>query len=169
MAEKEKKPEAPVGEKVNKEEFVQVKKEDLAGLFTRLDKYEKDIQMLYKVSDKSRLQREQNTGGVLINTVKISRWDGGTAHVIAWKLDSNRCEVVNGRWVEDQQATVILDEGEPVTVPLLEFYRKIIQKDVAEIIGREKKYDKQNNSEYEIFKVELPNGQTLEINSQFVN
>ena len=154
------------------EETVQIKKEDLTALFDRLDKQAKDIELLYQASDKSRLAKAQSKGGqdVLIHTAKVSRWDGGEKYVIGWKLTSNRSEVINGKWFEDQQCTVVLSEGEPLTgVPLLEFYRKTIQKDSGEIIGREKRFDKQTNQEIEIFHLEFPNGQKLDIMSNFVN
>jgi len=152
-------------------ETIQIKKTDFSDLMDRLDKQAKDIEMLYQASDKHRLAKAQSKGGtdVLIHTAKVSRWDGTAVYVLAWKLVTNRAEVINGKWVEDQTCTVIFDVGEPVTVSLLEFYRKTIQKDSGEIIGREKKYDKLNNSEFEIFHLEFPNGQKLSINSSFVN
>ena len=158
-------------EQITPEEYVSVKKEDLAALINRADKQAKDIELLYQASDKNRLAKAQAKGGtdVLIHTAKIARWDGGAQYVLAWKLDKNLCELINGKWIEDQQATVIFNEGESITVPLLEFYRKTIQKDSGEIIGRERKFDKQNNSEFEVLKIEFPSGQVIEINSKFVN
>lgn len=174
MAKKDEvKTDVPVENEVKPEvesEFVQIKKTDLDEVFKKMDKYQKDIDLLYKASDKSRLAKAQGNGkDVLIHTTKVSRWDNGDKYVIAWKLDTNRSEIINGKWIEDQQATVILDDAESVSVPLLEFYRKMVHKDIGDIIGREKKFDRVTDEEYEILKVEFKNGRVLEINSKFVN
>ena len=168
MAKEEKKPLVEDKPKVEKEEMIEVKKRDLDGLLERLDKMQKDQDLLFKASDKTRLSAERAKGeSSLIKTVKISKWSDTDKFVIGWKLVSNRAEVVMGRWVEEQSTLVMLDDGETVTVPLLEFYRSILRKEVAEITSRKK--STQNNIDTEIFEVRFENGRVLEIDSKYVN
>ena len=152
------------------DEFVQVKKEDLQNLFKRLDTLSKNQELLFEAADKNRLSKAQNKSGEpLIHTVKISKWDDTDKYVVGWKLIKNRCEVINGVMVTEQNTQVVLNDGTVLeSVPLLEFYRKIIKKDTGEIISKENKYESNGNLE-EIYKIQLSNGMELLINSKFVN
>jgi len=151
-------------EKKIEEEMVQVKKTDLDSMLSRLDSLTKNQDLLFKAQDKNRLSKAMNDGkGVLIHTTKVSKWDDTGKYVIGWKLSTNKCEVVQGRWIEEQNATVIFEEGEPITVPLLEFYRKTIKKDTGEIISRE------NKDGNEILTIQFLDGKKLLINSNYIN
>lgn len=152
------------------EETVVVKKSDLDKMFAQMEKQSKDIDLLYKAADKTRLATEMNKGGVenLIKQVKVLTWDDTGKFVVGWKLNSNRCEVVMGRWVEEQVASVVLEDGEVITVPLLEFYRKTLIKKPADLIAKTDEFDA-NNKKITILKVQFPNGKTLLINETFVN
>lgn len=155
-----------------KTEYVQVKAEDMKSLLSRLKKQDKDIELLYKASDKNRLSRAMGENEEsLVKQVKVSIWQDNGSHVIAWKLIKNTCEIINGRWVEDQTVQVIFEEGEPVTVSLLEFYRKILQKHLADIIERTQKTEKVNgrSETYELLTVQFEDGKQLKINSKYVN
>lgn len=153
-----------------KEETVEVKKSDLDRMIAQMDKQAKDIDLLYKAADKSRLATEMNRGGSenLIKQVRVWTWDDTGKYIVGWKLNSNRCEVVMGKWVEEQVASVVLEDGEVITVPLLEFYRKTLIKKPADLLSRTDEYDT-NNNKITIFKVQFPNGKTLLINQAFVN
>jgi len=162
---------APKKEKIEEAEgeFVQVKKEDLTRLFDTIEKQSKDIDLLYKASDKVRLSKAQSEGGeMLIHTAKVSKWDDTEKYVIGWKLTKNRCDIVNGRMIEEQQTQVVLDDGEVLEVPLLEFYRKIIRKDSGEIISTNKKIDA-NGSSVNLLTIQFKDGKKIEINSNFIN
>lgn len=151
------------------EETVQVKKSELAEMITKLDKLTKDSELLFKASDKQRIAKAMNEGGeILIKQAKISTWDDTGKLIVGWKLISDRCEVVLGRWVEEQNVTFIFEDGEAKTVPLLEFYRKTLKKISGDIISKTDEYDSQNNK-IQIFKIQFPNGKTLLINSSFIN
>jgi len=149
---------------------VEIPRKDFDSMMARMDKQSKDIELLYKAADKSRLAKAGSEGGeVLIKQVKISKWDNTKSLVIGWKLVTNRCEVVMGKWVEDQSVIVVFDDGsKPITVSLLEFYRRILNKEVADIVGRSEDTDSEGNVVH-LLKLELSNGKKLEIQPQFVN
>jgi methionine-rich copper-binding protein CopC len=154
---------------VKKEEMVQVKREDLNAILNKLETYEKNIDLLMKASDKERLARAQSKDGkTLIPSVKIAKWDDTDNYVIGWKAITNKAEVVNGRYIEDLTTAVFFEEAESIVVPMLEFYRKTIIKDSADVVGKEVKIDEKGNK-VEILKVRFENGKELIINSSFVN
>lgn len=151
------------------EGMVQVKKEDLENLLSRMDKQSKDIELLYSVADKSRLSRAMNENGeVLIKQARVSMWDDTGIFVTAWKLITNKCEVVMGRWVEEQTVNVVLENGKTMQVPLIEFYRKTVQKESGDIIGTSEKTD-YTGKKVTILELEFKNGKKLEISNVFVN
>jgi len=152
-----------------KDEIVEIKKTDFEKLMKRMDSQAKNIDLLLKTADKSRMARELNKEGEnLIKQAKVRTWDDTKKIVIGWKLITNKCEVVMGRWVEEQTTTLILEGGEVVTVPLIEFYRKTLTKIDGDIIARTEELDENNNKSM-IFKLQFPNGKILLINSAFVN
>jgi len=156
-----------IGDK--KEDTVEIKKSDYDKLMAQLERNAKDIDLLYKASDKQRMAKAMNQGNEpLVHTVKVWTWDNTGKIVMATNLLTNKCEVVQGKWIEDQQVAVVLEDGETLTVPYLEFSRKTLNKIVAEIIGTIKDTDI-NNKEVVIYKLVLPNGKKLEINQAFVN
>lgn len=156
-------------EKEVKNETVEIKKSDYEKLMAQLERNAKDIDLLYKASDKHRMAKAMNQGGeILVHTVKVWTWDNTGKIVIGTNLLTNRCEVVQGKWIEDQSMAVVLEDGETFTVPYLEFSRKTLNKIVGEILSTTKEYDA-NKKESIILKVQLPNGKTLAINQAFVN
>lgn len=154
---------------VKTEEMVQVKREDLNAILNKLETYEKNIDLLMKASDKERLARAQSKDGkILIHSVKIAKWDDTENYVIGWKAATNKAEVINGRYIEDLTTNVFFETEEPIVVPMLEFYRKTIRKDSADVIGKEIKTDEKGNK-VELLKIRFENGKELIINSNFVN
>jgi hypothetical protein len=152
-----------------KEEMVQVKQSDLNAILGKLESYEKNIDLLMKASDKERLARAQGKNGkLLIPSVKIAKWDDTDELVIGWKAMTNKAEVVNGRYIEDLTTMIFFETAEAITVPTLEFYRKTIRKEVADVVGREQKIDERGNK-IELLKIRFENGKELIINSSFVN
>lgn len=158
------------GKKDDEGEMVEVSREDLNKLLEKLDRQAKDIDILYKASDKSKMAKALGNGGeILIKKVNLWTWDNTGKIVMATELKTNKCEVVMGKWYEDQNVTVVLEDGETMTVPYIEFSRKILNKIPAEIISTKKETDDKTRKETIIYKVQLDNGKTLEINSSFVN
>ena len=152
-----------------KKDMVEVSREDLNSLISRLDNYEKNTALLMKAADKGRLAKAiSQDGNILIHTVKVSKWDDTDNYVIGWKLKTNRAENVMGKYTEDQTTDVFFEESETVTVPLLEFYRKTIVKETAEIISKDEKTNL-DGTKTELLKLKFPNGKILEINSKFIN
>jgi hypothetical protein len=151
------------------EEMVQVKQADLNAILGKLETYEKNIDLLMKASDKERLARAQTKDGkALIPSVKIAKWDDTDNYVIGWKPMTNKAEVINGRYMEDLTTMIFFEEAEPITVPMLEFYRKTIRKDSADVVGKEQKIDERGNK-VDLLKIRFENGKELIINSNFVN
>lgn len=170
-------PEAPAGavataakvEKVPKVEapampegMVMVKSDDISTLIKKLDEQSKQIEVLFKTADKSRLQKyDEANNGALIKTVKVWIFEGKI--VLATKLTSNRCEVIQGRWFEEQKVNVVFDDGSSREMDLLEFTRgKSYQK--AEIIER-----RHPAGSEEMLKVLLPEGKEVELSVNFIN
>lgn len=152
-----------------KDEMVQVKQSDLNAILNKLEKYEKNIDLLMKASDKERLAKAQTKDGkALISSVKIAKWDDGNDYVIGWKAITNKAEIVNGRYIEDLTTMVFFEEAETITVPMLEFYRKTIRKEEAFVIGKEQKIDEKGHK-IELLKIRFENGKELIVNSSFVN
>jgi hypothetical protein len=165
-AEKAAKKETGAGEE---EEVVEIKKTDFNKLMSQLEQQSKDISLLYKAADRERLSKEmEKEGAGLIKQVRIWTWDNTGRVIIGWKLLTNRCEVVMGRWTEEQTVSLVLEDGETLTVPYLEFVRKTLNKIPADILGKTEEYDSEDKK-ITVFKVQFPNGKTLKINSLFVN
>lgn len=159
------------GEVIGKkqEETIELKKSDYEKLMAQLERNAKDIDLLYKASDKHRMAKARNQNNEqLVHTVKVWTWDDTGKIVIATKLLTNRCEILQGKWIEDQTVAVVLEDGETLTVPYLEFSRKILNKIVGEITGTTKEKDNLGE-EVVLYKITLPNGKKLEINQAFVN
>lgn len=148
---------------------VEIKKSDYDKLMAQLERNAKDIELLYKASDKHRMAKAIGDGGeILVRKAKVWTWDNTGNIVVATNLISNRSEIILGKWFEDQQVVVVFEDGSTVTVPYLEFSRKILNKIPADIISTSKSHD-DNNREVVIYKLQFPNGKILEINSAFVN
>lgn len=158
----------PPGEKP--EETIQVKKSDFDMLMKTVETLSKDRDILFKAADKNRLARVNDSESQnLVKKVKISKWKNNGMYIIGWKLTSNVSEILPGsnRWVEDQRTMLVFEDGSTIEVPLIEFYRSTIAKDVADIIASTQKFiDGQNIVEYT---VEFPNGRKLLIDNRFVN
>jgi hypothetical protein len=155
--------------KKKKDETVTVKKADFDRIMATLDKQAKDISLLYKAADKNRISSEINKEGVnLIKQVRVWTWADTGKNIIGWKMNTNRCEVVMGKWVEEQNVSTVLEDGEVITTSYLEFVRNTLKKISADLLSRTEEYDEQNNK-ITMFKVQFPNGKQLVINSTFVN
>lgn len=162
----------PVVEKkepAKKEDKVEMSRADFDKLMSTLEKQTKDIDLLYKVSDKSRLAREYNREGEnLIKQCGVRLWDNTGLLVIGSKLLTNRCEVVMGRWIEEQNMSIVLEDGQVIEMPYLEYVRKTIHKKMADIIGKQEETDSSGNK-VQLFKLQFADGKVLLINSNFVN
>ena len=157
-------------ESIKKEETVTVKKSDLDLLLSKLDTLTKNQDLLFKASDKSRLAKVMSDGNnVLIHTAKIAKWDGTDKYVIAWKLNNNRCEVFNGKWIEDQETSVVFNDGEVIKVPLLEYYRKTVVKESGDIISRESIFNPETQQNDEMMTIQFSDGNKIKINSIYIN
>lgn len=158
------------GVKDKKEDIVEIKRADFDRMMKQMEKQAKDIDLLYRTADKGKMAKELNKEGEnLIKQVTVRTWDDTGRFVIGWgNMKVNRCEVVMGKWYEEQEVTLTLDDGETKTVSYLEFVRKTIKKTSADIISKSEETDSENNRST-FLKLQFPNGKLLLINSIFVN
>jgi len=151
------------------DETVEVKKSDLETILSKIEKQNSDIELLMKAADKSRLAKLQSANpNDLVRKYKVSKWKDTELFVIGWKLTSNRCEIIMGKWIEEQTARVVLSDGTYRDVSLLEFYRSMVIKVAGEVIKTavEEIPGKENVT---LFTLQFENGRELEINSVYVN
>ena len=162
------KAEQPASDK--KEDTVTISTEQFNKMMKQLDVLQKNTDMLYRVADKGRLPKEMGKAGEhLIKQCKVSTWGDTGKMVMGWKLLTNRCEVVMGRWIEEQTASIVLEDEEVVTVPLIEFYRRTLKKIEADIISKSEEYDTDQNKVI-MLKLQFPKtGKVIMINSSFIN
>jgi hypothetical protein len=163
----------PVKEEKKVEEkttdMVQIPRADFDSLMDRMEKQTKDIDLLYKSADKSRLAKAKiNSGEELVSQVRVSTWDDTGKIIISSKMVVNRSEIINGRHVEQQDCVLVLEGGETVEVSYLESIRRSKIQITGDIIGRTTKTDSLGN-EFEIFELQLENGKKISINSEFIN
>lgn len=152
-----------------KTEMVEISRTDLEKLIGTVQKQTKDIDLLYRAADKSRIAKELNKeGSNLIKQCNIRTWADTGELVVGWKLTKDRCEVVQGRWIEEQIVDMVLESGEVLTIPLIEFYRKTLKKVPADIVARTQEINDKNEIDI-LFKLQFENGKTLSLNSAFVN
>jgi len=157
-------------DKEKKDDFVQIKRSDFDRMMGQMEKQSKDIELLYKTADKTRLAKEMDKGGEnLIKQAKVSVWENSDDMVVGWKLITNKCEVIMGKWIEEQTVNVTFDNGKTMTVPLLEFYRRTLKKIPGDIVSRKEEMDELTKKTTIFFKLQFENGKTLLIDSTFVN
>jgi len=172
----EKKPEsapmaqAPTAQAVpeKKEDMVEVPKSELAAFVKRLGNLEKDNTRLMAAADKSRLANidaKMAAGQPLIRTVRLSRLSDDGPIIIAWKLTKNVSYVSGNRLIEDQVMQVFFEDGKNQEMPLINFYRGLNKKVVAEIISR----TKDEKTGEEMLKLQTKEGKDYTIPLKFVN
>jgi hypothetical protein len=151
------------------EEMVQVSKADLATFVKRLEELEDTNKKLLAASDKGRMHQineKERANQKLLPTVKVSRIGGPLGKIVlAWNLTNNQSYVDGNRLVELQEMEVFYVDGTSETMPLISFYRQQNKDTIGKIIARTR--DEENGSE--MLKLELPDGDILEIELKFVN
>ena len=151
-----------------KKEKVTVDKDDLKTFMKRLETLETDNKRLMAAADKGRLAHvDAKLAGdqPLIRTVRLSRLTPDGPLVVAWKLEKNISYVDGNKLVEDQVIRVFFEDGTEEQMKLLNFYRGMDKKTVAEIVSR--KTDEKSGEE--VVEVEMKDGKRLEIPLKFVN
>jgi len=153
----------------NDDESVQVKKSDLNRLMDTISRQSKDIEVLYKATDKSRLAsvRQSDSSAKLIHTCKIWQWRNGKI-IVVWKLTKNVSEIVQGKWYEEQASSLVFEDGSMEEgVSLLDFYRHKIPV-IVEILSR-KATANDKGEETNILEVLFPDGKKLQVGEMFIN
>ena len=140
---------------------------DFNKMMSQIEKQSKDIDLLYRASDKHRIAKELNKEGEnLIRETNVRTWGDTGKLIVKWDdLVTNRSEIIQGKWYEEQTTTFYFEDGESMTVPYLEFVRKTLIKVPAEIIGT----TQDARTGFTIFKLQFPNGKILLLDSRFVN
>lgn len=150
-----------------KEDVVTMSRADFDSMMSKFDKMASDVNLLYRASDKNRLAKELNKEGQdLIHQTNVRTWGNTGRLIVRWDdLVTNRSEIIQGKWYEEQSTTFYFEDGEAKTVPYLEFVRQTLTKIPADIVGRTTDMDTGNL----IFKLKFENGKILLIDSRFVN
>lgn len=149
------------------ESMVQIPKSKLDLLVSTLEKRGKDVELLYKLVDQNKLSRARELqGDTLVKTCKVWQWNNGK-FVIATKLVKNVAEVVNGRYIEDQEIEMVFDDGTSQKTSYLDFSRnkKMV---VFEIVAR-KDYVRPDGVKSVMLSVVHENGKKLEVSIEFIN
>lgn len=155
---------ASVGEKVT------IDKKDFELMMETIKSQGKQIGILFESADKSRLARAMagSNGESLIKTVKVRRWPDNGKYIIGWKLVTNQSEIVNNRWIEKQDTTLMFDDGTSLSdVSLLDFYRKPTM-EKAEVLKRLREEDEKGN-EIQTYQVRFKDGKTINIGAAYIN
>jgi len=149
------------------EEVVEIKKTDLQSLLERLDKVEKDNNMLLSVADKGRVSRyELINQEELIRTAKISflkNEKGESKAVVAWRTVQDEVYIdANGVYRENQIIEIFFDDKKSQKIRYIDFVR-LVEKREGEII------EKRQTKEGEIFKIQMKDGKEYELDIKFIN
>lgn len=146
-----------------------ISRSDFDKLISTIQEQNKKIDILYDVADKSRLAKATAgaNGEPLIKTVKVRKWPESDKYVVGWKLVRNQSEIINNRWIENQETYVIFNDGSSIEVPLIEFYRKP-EFEKAEILSKTRTEDAKGK-EVQILKLRFRDGKVIEIDSAFIN
>lgn len=153
-------PEAPAPAK----EMVQIDKAVFEKIVETIDRLEKDNSILKEATGESRIREimQARAGGALVKNVKLSVVNGKI--VIGWKKVKDDVYVdEQNRIHEDQVVKIFFKDGTDSDHDMRAFYR-IITKIKGEVIAESK--DKVGNLNY---KVQLEDGQEIDIDSKFVN
>lgn len=158
-----------VVENKTEESKVEVTKSDLESLVKRIEDQSRTIDLLIEASDKSRLAKaNEQSGRPLIRTVRVLKFPETGKLVIGWKSTFNQCEIINGRWVEDQRTLVMFDDGTSKEITLLDFYRKMVGVK-AEVVSSDQTVDEKTGKINKVLKVRFEDGRELQISELFIN
>ncbi len=165
VKEKVKEETSTIDKDILKGDIVEVKRSDFDKMLSQLEKQAKDIELLYKTADKGRISRELSKEGKdLIQQVRISLLDDTDRMVVGWtKLIVNKCEVIMGRWYEEQSTNIIMEDGEVIKMTYLESSRRTKRSIKADVIGIRQEDGKT------IYKLQLPNGKVILLDKTFIN
>ena len=157
---------APVSAPVKEKEMVQVPKDVLQTLLTRVEKVENDNQILREVADKNRLGRveEMRAQGKLVKSVNLNTFEGKI--IVGWrKIKDDVYLDTQGRLHEDQVVGLIFQGETEVGKEMdIRSFGRLLVKIPAEVIEEGK--DKEGNIN---FTVQTKDGREVKIDSKFVN
>lgn len=171
MAKEKKKQDSPLEEKEqdsSQKDVVSIKKADLDKVFDRMERQQKEIDMLVKSADKARLAKvraEEQGGEALISRARIWRFGPDNKVVVGKKMTSNIAEVINGKYVEDQRVIVIYEDGKTEETSLINFERNVDRNEKGEIISRESN----KNSDEVMLTIQLEDGHQVKISDKYIN
>lgn len=147
-------------------EKVTIEKSALEKVLSRLDKLESDNQILREVADKNRLTRveDMRAQGKLVKKVNLNTYENKI--IIGWKKIKDDVYIDSqGRLHEDQVVGLFFrGDKEPSREIDIRSFARLIVKVPVEVIEEGK--DKEGNIN---FTVQLSDGDTLKIDSKFIN
>lgn len=147
-------------------EKIEVGKATLEKVLARVEKLERDNEILREVADKNRLGRveEMRAQGKLVKKVGLNTYNGKI--VVGWKKVRDDVFFDNQGRLHEDQVSVLYFRGE--TKPSEELneraFSRLLVKIPVEVL--EEGRDKEGNIN---FTVQLADGDTLKIDSKFIN
>lgn len=161
-------PESSTPRVEKEDEVVEVSKVDLKNFMKRMEELEESNRKLLAVADKGRMfqfSEKERAENSKIPTVKLTRIGSPAGKlVLAWKMGKNESYVDGSRLIEHQTINVFYQDGTAEEMPLLEFYRQQNKDTVGKIKART-----QNDDGSESLRIELRDGELVEIGLKFVN
>ena len=150
------------------DDVVEVSKTDLKNFLKRMEDLEESNRRLLAVADKGRifaLNEAERKTKQNIPTVKLTRIGSLNGKlVVAWRMTRNESYVDGNKLIEHQEMEVFYQDGTTERMPLIEFYRKQNKDTIAKIRALSV-----NDEGVETLRLELPNGDLIEVGLKFVN
>lgn len=147
-----------------KKDNVEIPKDTLQKMMDRLEKLEKDNELLKEVSDKEKLRKieELRNGGKLVKNVNLNTLNNKI--IIGWsKIKDDVYFDEQGRLHEEQIIAVVFQDGSKTDLDYRSFSR-LSTKLKGEVISESKDRDGNSN-----MKVLLPDGREIDIDIKFIN
>lgn len=161
-------PESSTPRVKEEDEVVEVSKVDLKNFMKRMEELEESNRKLLAVADKGRMfqfSEKERAENSKIPTVKLTRIGSPAGKlVLAWKMGKNESYVDGSRLIEHQTINVFYQDGTAEEMPLLEFYRQQNKDTVGKVKARTT-----NDDGSESLRIELRDGELVEIGLKFVN
>lgn len=149
-----------------KKKTIEVDAETLEKVLGKLEKLEKDNEILKEVADKNRLTRveEMRAQGKLVKKVSLNTYEGKV--VIGWKKIKDDVYIdQQGRLHEDQVVGLVFQGETEVGKELdIRSFSRLLVKIPVEVLEEGK--DKDGNTN---FTVQTADGEEIKIDSKFVN
>lgn len=144
---------------------VEVDKDKLDSLLTKLEEQGKTIEMLVATADKARVARFNQTNATPVaHTYRVRTFKGQV--VLGWRsVIDEMYQDRNAVWHERQEVEIVTENGDKFTLPFLEGER--LPKVQTTHVGTETKFE--DNQQVTVLTLRLEDGREIKINQTYVN